>query len=276
MGELVQPCVTYSRCSFTVTSAMDLAVTSAMSLAEIENFMLADVPQHARRHIKVGRYDPAALLDALNTCYLTPQGIALAARQCQNRSETVAPLIASMREGLADEALADKALECNNVFFRLYDGEDTGLVMHFDRTFFKYRVTFKACLETQIVLFEHADTGERFRIIHLPGTWYSVDKVLMTDRWGMRYKHGVEKSDRKDAILSVVADFGSDPSIFSNGSLWLNDFSAPERLPPPSSLTMRPINWMGMEKAARIMPRWDPSRLGKHRDSEKERISKFS
>lgn len=181
-----------------------------------------------------------------------------------------------MRNGLADEGLADEALKCNNVFLRLYDGDDTGLVMHFDKTFFEYRVTFKACKETQIVIFEHADTGERFRIFHLPGTWYAGDKVLMTNRWGMQYKHGVEKSDRKDAILSVVADFGSDPSIFSNGSKWLNDFATPERLPLPSSLTMRTINWMGTEKAARIMPRWDPSPLGKHRDDEKERISKFS
>lgn len=50
-------CVTYSRCSFTVTSAMDLAVTSAMDLAEIEDIMLAEVPAEPRKHIKVGRYD---------------------------------------------------------------------------------------------------------------------------------------------------------------------------------------------------------------------------
>lgn len=43
----------------------------------------------------------------------------------------------------------------------------------------------------------------------------------------------------------------------------------------PAALRLHPLTWMNTYTDMKVMQRYDPSELGKHRDNEKYRLSKF-
>lgn len=173
-------------------------------------------------------------------------------------------------------ALDDKTLKCTTVFCRVYKGTATGLRHHQDHSIFTWRITGKAMGKTQRVKFVHKTTGASFTLLHLPGTWYAGEEHLVSNRHDNEWEHMVIKEDRTDdPIVSLIVDFGQQKSIFHDGSKWLQDFK-PWQLPLPASVSLHPLLFQGTYTHMTVMEKSDQSVLGKHRDSEKTRLSKLS
>ena len=142
------------------------------------------------------------------------------------------------------------AIPSTPVFSSVYDGYATDLI-------FMWRVTYKAMLEAQLMLFEYKQTWQKSTSFTCQER---VHKILTSDRLESQWQHG--GTEQLTLYCQLLWTLAHTQDIFKDGNLFLADNSPARQQGQISLILCQSIRAPGWVR--RLMERHNPSDCGRH------------